>query len=279
MRTNPALLGLLAVAACGPGGDAPAVAVAPPVVTFLATDFAFSGPEEIAAGHTTIRMEAAASATELHHIQLVKLEEGRTLQDLLAAMATPGPLPSWARLMGGPNAPVPGGSSEVVVELTEGNWAAICVIPGPGGPHFAQGMVHGFTVVPNRAPAPAPEAHIIATMTEYGYSFSAPLTAGTHTIRVDNAGRQPHELIIARLDEGKTAQDMVNFILALEGHGEPMPPPGTPMGGTTNFEPGVHNWITVTLEPGEYAVVCVFPDAGDGRPHMLHGMAQQITVQ
>lgn len=273
------MMGCAAVAlACTPAEEQ-APAVAPPVVTFLATDFAFSGPTEIAAGHTTIRMEAAGSATELHHIQLVKLEDGHTLQDLMAAMATPGPLPAWARLMGGPNAPAPGGASEVVVELTEGNWAAICVIPGPGGPHFAQGMVQAFTVVPNRAPAPAPTADIIATMTEYGYTFSAPLTAGTHTIRVDNTGQQPHELILARLDEGKTAQDMVNFIMALEGHGEMTPPPGIPMGGTTNFEPGVHNWITVTLEPGEYAVICVFPDATDGRPHMLHGMAQQVTVQ
>lgn len=277
MRPTLPLLGLLFAVACTPAEEAPPALVAPPVAVFTATDFAFTGPATIPAGHTTIRMETAAEA-ELHHVQLVKLEEGHTLQDLLAAMSQPGPLPEWARLKGGPNAPVPGGVSEAVVELTEGNWAAICVIPGPGGPHFAQGMVAAFTVTPNPAPAPAPEAHIVVSMSEYAYSLSTPLTAGTHTLRIDNVGSQPHEFILARLDEGKTAQDMVNFILGMEGHGEATPPPGMPMGGTTNAEPGVPNWINVTLEAGEYAVVCVFPDSSDGRPHMLHGMAHQITV-
>lgn len=278
MRLIPLSLLVLAAAACSPEPEAePAPPVAPPVAVFTATDFAFTGPATIPAGHTTIRMETAANA-EMHHVQLVKLEEGRTLEDLLAAMSQPGPLPAWARLKGGPNAPVPGGVSEAVVELTEGNWAAICVIPGPGGPHFAQGMVTSFTVTPNPAPAPAPEAHVVVSMSEYDYTLSTPLTAGTHTLRIDNAGSQPHEFVLARLDAGKTAQDMVNFILGLEGHGEATPPPGMPLGGTTNAEPGVPNWITVTVEPGEYAIICVFPDSSDGRPHMLHGMARQISV-
>lgn len=274
------MLGLaVATVACAPAEEeAPPAPVAPPVVVFQASDYAFTGPGEIPAGHTTIRMETAANA-EMHHVQLVKLEEGRTLQDLMAAMGTPGPLPAWARLMGGPNAPVPGGVSGATVELTEGNWAAICVIPGPGGPHFAQGMVHAFTVTPNANPAPAPEAHLTLAMTEYDYAFSSPPTAGTHLIRVDNNGTQPHEVVLARLDEGRTAQDMVNFILGMEGNAAAGPPPGMPIGGTTNAMPGVSNWISVTLEPGEYAIVCVFPDSGDGRPHMLHGMARQFTVQ
>jgi hypothetical protein len=57
------------------------------------------------------------------------------------------------------------------------------------------------------------------------------------------------------------------------------PPPGTPMGGVAGMMPGRRNWFTVTLEPGEYALLCFVPDMTDGRPHFLHGMMQQVTVQ
>lgn len=277
MRFPLTCLVVSVIAACAPAPDADPPPVAPPVVTFQATDFAFTGPGTIPAGHTTIRMEAAAEA-EMHHVQLVKLDGGRTVADLMAALAEPGPLPDWAELHGGPNAVAPGGVSEAVVELTEGGWAAICVIPGPGGLHVAQGMVHTFTVTANPAPAPAPDAHLVMTLSDYTFAFSAPPTAGTHTIRVENTGSQPHEVVLARLDEGKTVQDLVDFIVAMEAGGPPSPPPGMPIGGVTNFNPGVVNWFTATLTPGEYAIVCVFPDTGDGRPHMFHGMMHQFTI-
>lgn len=272
-----ALSVLFVLSACAPAEEAaPQPPAAPPVATFTATDFAFTGPDTLAAGPTTFRMEAAGA--ELHHMTLVRFDEGHTLEEFMLAMQS-GPPPAWAHLMGGPNPPAPGGASEATVVLTPGAWAMICVIPSADGvPHIAKGMFKAFTVTPNEAPAAEPEAHIVMTLNDYDFALSAPLTAGTHLIRVENPSAQPHEVFLIRLDAGRTVQDVADYVASMEAGTVSGPPPGQPMGGIAAMAPGERNWFTATLEPGEYAMLCFVPDMTDGRPHMLHGMMQQFTV-
>jgi len=269
---------LLAAAACAPAPDAgtPAAPVAPPVAIFTGTEYAFSGPDTLAAGPTTFRLESAGA--ELHHITLVHLDEGHTMEEFLGAMAS-GPPPAWAHMMGGPNPPAPGGSSEATVVLTPGSWGMLCLVPGPDGvPHVAKGMSKAFTVVANESPAAEPEAHVTMTLQDYDFVLSAPLTAGTHTIKVENPAAQPHEVFLVKLDSARTVQDVADYVASMEGGEVAGPPPGVPMGGIAGMNPGQRNWFTVTLTPGEYAMLCFVPDMRDGRPHMLHGMMKQFTV-
>jgi hypothetical protein len=42
--------------------------------------------------------------------------------------------------------------------------------------------------------------------------------------------------------------------------------------------PGAHATFSLALKPGTYLVLCFFPDAKDGKAHIVHGMAQQITI-
>ena len=42
---------------------------------------------------------------------------------------------------------------------------------------------------------------------------------------------------------------------------------------------GVVNYVTADFPPGEYALICLLPDAKDGRPHFMHGMMQHLTVR
>ena len=37
-------------------------------------------------------------------------------------------------------------------------------------------------------------------------------------------------------------------------------------------------FITADFQPGRYALLCFIPDAKDGKPHFVHGMAKEITV-
>ena len=67
---------------------APAAAASPNMVTFTATDFAFQGPDTIPAGLTMFHL--AANGQDLHHLQLLKLEEGKTYADLQAALKAGG---------------------------------------------------------------------------------------------------------------------------------------------------------------------------------------------
>ena len=53
-------------------------------VTFTARDHAFDGPASMSAGHVTIRL--VNHGHEAHHAQLIKLTQGKTAQDFIAAI-------------------------------------------------------------------------------------------------------------------------------------------------------------------------------------------------
>jgi uncharacterized cupredoxin-like copper-binding protein len=186
-----------------------------------------------------------------------------------------GPPPPWVSFVGGPNTPVPGGQAQATVDLAPGSYALLCFIPSTDGvPHLMKGMVKPLTVTPaaSQARAAAPDARI--TLRDYSYEIRPEIAAGKRTIRVDNDAAQPHELILVRLAPGKSAADMVAWLEKMQG-----PPPGAPVGGTTMLSRGASNDVTGDFEAGEYALLCMVPDAGDGKPHVAHGMVRQITVR
>ena len=272
------LMGVI-LAACSKPDQTPEAAAPPPepnVVTFNAADFSYTGPDTIPAGVTTIRL--INGGKEPHHIFTVKLNEGKTAQDLMTAMAAPNATwPAWAVETGGPNAAEPGKTVAATVPMEAGNYVIFCVIPGPDGvPHVAKGMMRNLTVVPAAATAvaaPEPTADITMKLVDYGFELSTPLTAGRHTIRFDNSAPQSHEVVLVKLNPGSTIQDWLAAAEKMSG-----PLPGQLMDGISGLSPGKHGYATVDLTPGEYGLVCFAPDIKDGKPHFVHGMVQQITV-
>ena len=109
---------------------------------------------------------------------------------------------------------------------------------------------------------------------DYAFATSAPLTAGTHVIRVENSGPQLHELTIERLLPGKTLADWQQWMAG----GRRGTPPAEPAGGFVGPDKGKVGWLTIPLKPGNYLLNCYVPDTKDGKPHYVHGMVQQITV-
>jgi uncharacterized cupredoxin-like copper-binding protein len=243
-------------------------------VTIRTKDYVFYDmPDTVLAGATNIRL--VNDGPELHHVQMIRLEEGKTIQDLMDAMkAGPGPMPAWAVDVGGPNTPAPGESTAAVVDLEAGNYVLICFIPSKDGmPHLMKGMIRPLTVVPNSKAAPLPKADLVLTLNDYSFDFDKPLTAGKHTIRVENAAAQSHEVVLVQIAPGKTVADVLKWLEKQEG-----PPPGKPLGGTTGFAQGEVNLITHDFTPGEYGLICFIPDAKDGKPHFMHGMVKQFTI-
>jgi uncharacterized cupredoxin-like copper-binding protein len=277
LRTAAIALAMTAVTACAPTDEvasadsAAGEPAAPHEMRVVARDFAFEIPDTVPAGMTTIRLQN--EGPDMHHFWIVKLAEGKTLDHLLAE--TRGDkLPDWAVSVGGPNTPVPGGVSQVTMDLEPGNYAALCVIPAPDGiPHVAKGMSSSFVVAPSDHRAPAPQPDIVLSLVDYDFQFSQPLTAGEHVIEVKTDAPQEHEVVMVRLAEGKTLNDFMTWMQKPNG-----PPPGAPVGGTVGLAPGRSNTLSVNLEPGEYALICFIPDHKDGRPHFMHGMMRQISV-
>jgi hypothetical protein len=49
--------------------------------------------------------------------------------------------------------------------------------------------------------------------------------------------------------------------------------------GITGVEKGERIHVTGEFEPGSYGLICFVPDAVSGRPHCLHGMTAEFTVE
>jgi uncharacterized cupredoxin-like copper-binding protein len=246
----------------------------PPTVTITASDYVFAAPDTIPAGVVKVRL--VNRGPSLHHVQFIRLGAGKTLDSLRAALQHPGPPPTWMTPVPGPNPPAPNASSELVVKLAAGNYAIVCFVPDDHGvPHFAKGMARPVVVAARPgATAAEPAADVQVDLTDYAFTFSKDITAGRHTLKIVNAGQQPHELFIAKLDSGVTAQQLVQFVTGgMKGR-----PPALPLGGASGMIPGEHAFFSLNFTPGEYAILCFLPDAKDGREHVTHGMVRQIHV-
>jgi plastocyanin len=276
MRTGPRFTVLLCTAGIALAGCRAKDSADANLLRVTTADYAFEVPDQVSAGLTTIRL--VNHGPSLHHIQLVRLDQGKTLPDFLPALqkAAEGgaPLPQWATMIGGPNSPTAGDSSTAVFQLDPGTYAMICLIPDASGvPHFAKGMARMITVTGPARAAAEPVPDVTIKLVDYDFQLSTPLTSGHHTIRVENDAQQWHELALVKLNSGKTPMDFVGWVEKMTG-----PPPGELHGGITGILPGTHAFIVTDLAPGDYALICFFPDAKDGKPHLAHGMIKTITV-
>ena len=103
---------------------------------------------------------------------------------------------------------------------------------------------------------------------------------GTYTWTVANQGQQPHVLVLAELQAGKTFQDLY---AVLNGPPTAGPPPGLLAGDTTYAdlfaEPSKRLAKPITLHPGNYIAFCPIPDPASGKPHFQLGMIQELRVR
>jgi uncharacterized cupredoxin-like copper-binding protein len=249
-----------------------AAPAAPPLVHVKATDFKFDMPARVPAG--PVNFHLMNEGTQLHHAMVVRLEDGKTLKDLAAAMKTEGPPPSWLKFLGGPNGIAPGATASSTLLLTPGQYAIVCFIPGTDGiPHMAKGMVQGFEVAGPASDATLPAATDTIHLKDYGFQSGRPISAGSHSILVVNDGPQ---MVLLKLMPGKSVKDFGDW--ATTG-GMKGPPPAMPIGGAGLMQPGASSLVSADLTPGDYGFICFVPDSKDGKPHLAHGMLSQFTVQ
>jgi hypothetical protein len=254
--------------------EAPAAVATPQQVGFHAVDNAFHGPDTISAGMTTVTLTNGGK--NLHHVQFIRLDSGKTIADLQAALKPNTPPPAWAIDVPGPNGADPGGTSNITLDMKPGNYAVMCFVDVPDHvPHFAKGMIKSLTVIPATGPsAPAPTADINIAMSDYAFNVSKPITAGKHVFQVTSTGPQSHEVMIIRFQPGKTMDDLGKWMEKPVG-----PPPANAIGGTSGQTPGVTATFEAEITPGEYVILCFVPDAKDGKPHFEKGMVHPFKVQ
>jgi plastocyanin len=268
---------LLVPQACGSQDEEADGEASLPSVTFTAKDFSFEGPETLDAGLTEVRL--VNEGEELHHLQISKLDEGKTMDDLGAFMAeSDGAPPPWLTDMGGPNAVMPGAEASSFVPLEPGTYAILCAIPSPDNVlHLDKGMIGSFQVEGETAEMAAPpEADLVLKGSDFAFDYEGEIGAGKQVVRFENQGDQVHEATLIRLDEGASADD---FAAAFGPDAPPGPPPGAGAGGVVGVAVGDGQSFEVTLEPGRYAWICFLPDPTSGAPHFALGMQKEFEVQ
>jgi uncharacterized cupredoxin-like copper-binding protein len=276
----------LVLAACSPAAPAAAPSAAPtepaaepksiPEITIDAADFSYAAPESINAGW--VRVKLTNSGKEPHHVQFLRLNDDVTLEQFQEALQQDqGPALALVKNMGGVGAIAPTGSAQALINLTAGDYVLICFVPSPSDhvPHLAKGMIKHIAVQESTgAAAKEPTTDLTVTMKDFLFDLPETLPAGPKIIKVTNRGPEPHELNLLRLAEGKTVEDVKQFLTAPNG-----PPPFTPVGGINGLDAGLSGYIEFDFQPGTYVAICNIPSPkAEGHPHSTLGMIKAFTV-
>lgn len=247
MGPRDLLLVLLAVLAAGCGGNDGGGANS---VDVQGDEYAFVMPDEAEAGVVTFNVSNVGE--ELHEYALGRLDEGRTLEDVKAFLATGGEdPPDWFTDVGGVPLLSSGEELGLTRELDPATYVFLCFLPSPEGePHVALGMLKSFELTGNSdSDLPKPDA--IVTADNSGYDVST-LEAGKQTIELRNADDREREFFLVALEPGKTLDDLDRFFEQGEATGTP---PATFHGAMQTIPADTSVFIEIDLEEGvEYTL-------------------------
>jgi hypothetical protein len=110
----------------------------------------------------------------------------------------------------------------------------------------------------------------------WDHRFEGPETipAGQTTLHLHNRGKEPHQLQLLKLEEGKSPADLA---AALQSGSPSVPAWAKQMGGPNGVDAGQASEATLYLEPGSYVMICGIP----GKHHKSHaqlGMQKALRV-
>ena len=243
------------------------------MIDYTLGDYFFQGPDTIPAGRVTFRLKLASEAS--HVMDLVRLEQGKRIGDLLAA-GEDAYDSSWVKSVGGGVTSKAGTSPRYTLRLVPGVYVMLCYFSAPDHePHFAKGMIREIMVTGPEQMAALPSPDLEVALVDYSFVVSTPITAGTRVIRVINTSGQAHEMILSRLKDGVTLEQAKARADSAEPKG---PSPWENYGGVADLTPGDTTVMTATFTPGTYRMFCFFQGKDEKLNHAERGMMQMITV-
>lgn len=220
-------------------------------------------PGTVSAGRTLLTYRNTGS--ESRHAFLARLPDTMPVGDLFAE-GDPDAPPDWllqSSYPGFPGEVQPGEETQVVVDLTPGLYLVV---------EDFSGML---TVMPGDSSAATavadPAADATIALFEFNFDIPDTLASGNQVWKVVNAGREPHELLVASVPDGSTNETVLDAVM--NGSGE-----AVAIGGMGWLSPGASAWTELDLAPGTYAALCFVFDPATGMPHAMEGMIKVFTV-
>jgi uncharacterized cupredoxin-like copper-binding protein len=250
-------------------GAAPATAL-----EVIATDHAYHlSAATLAPGTVPVRL--VNDGDEPHQVMIARLADGVSVDDYLAAVGED-ELAADALIehAGGVSIVDAGTEATGYADLTPGRYVLLCYIPASDGVgHLQHGMAAELTVAEHaEVAAPTPVADIV--MSDFGFTLPSDGSLEAGTYRFVNEGRQDHELVLMRLEEGHTLADVIGYLQA----GFQGDKPFRFTGGSGGVEPGRDAYADLTLTSGDYVAMCFVPDPVSHKHHVELGMLAAFTV-
>jgi hypothetical protein len=236
----------------------------------------FTAPKTAEAGVAEISFTNQSDKTA--DMQLIRVEGDHSAAETIQALGKViegAPFEDWFFGGGGIAVIKPGQSATVTQVLEPGTYYVFNTeSDGPPSPSSA-----GAIEVTGEASDEELEADSVVTAedAEDEYSFEVDgVEAGKNEILFENAGEQPHHLLMAKIKGDATAEEIEKAFKADKG-----PPPIEEKGSqsTAVIEGGEGQLVTVDLSPGRYAAFCFITDRDGGKPHALKGMVDEFEVE
>lgn len=272
----------------------------PGTVDIVARDFIFEMPARIPSGWTTFRFFNAGMAP--HFALLSLLPNGKTLEDyksevgaafegaMAAIIEDKGDkqrgfeilgkrLPPWfsqVRQMGGPGNTAPGSLSVTMARLVPGNYVVECYIKTDDGRfHTSLGMLRALTVTPEDSGATQPFVDTRIALYNGRIEVAGEFARGIQTVAVDFK-EQPdaglgNDVHLVKLEHEGELNQVIRWLDWSNLDGMTHHIPGEFLGGTQEMPVGNTAYITINLEPGNYAWV--------SEPGAATGMIHRFTIE
>ncbi len=253
-------------------------------LTITATDTGFEVPASTPAGRHLVTFANTGSAGA--GMFFWKLPDGVTLDQLSGSLPTREPGSSGqapeafysSDFPGAPGYAEAGGTTQAIVDLSAGDYAVLTEEGAWATPLHVEAESGTPAVVED------PTVDLEVNLQEYAFvTFPDTLPAGHHVWKVTNIGTQPHQMIVGKVPDGMTFEQVLAGFLP--------PSASTPVGGAMTraqfhsvggieiMSPGNTVWSLIDLsQPGTYAVVCLVPDEHNGMLHASEGMVSVFTV-
>ena len=266
-----AVLAAMATVACG---DDEAASVQTLEITADANG-ALNVPATAPPGATQITLDNRGKGDA--KAQLVRIEGDRSTKEVFGAVAkaiSGKPWDDFFFASGGVGMTPPGESNSVTQELEAGG--TYYVFNQSAGERPRPADLHKLEIAGKNGPVMA-ETDGVISATEYEFAAHG-LTSGRTEVTFENAGSQPHHVLVGQLREGATITEAKRFLLSdRQGGGSgPFPPTGSEA-ATSVLEGGTSQVIELDLKPGRYAFYCFISNREGGPPHAVEGMVSEVT--
>lgn len=232
-----------------------------PVMTVTMVDGQLSAPDEMPSGPVAFDNE-----TDLP-VEPVRLNDGVTFEQLTTTLAEDEEaVLDLVTLLGSTDNAV----GQIIYDLQPGQY--VVADTSEDGDALT-----GPITVGEPSGATPPPADVPVELVDFNFGIPSEIKAGPQLWQISNKGEQWHEMLIVKLNEGVTLDDVMAMVMSEDETSGP--PPFEEVAMWSPLGPGSTAWVTWDLPAGEYTVLCFLPDLkGDFQPHAAHGMVANLTV-